>query len=280
MSTPLPQDRYVKVGNINTRYWQIGDKGSTVILIHGFPSSLDIWNKNIIPLAQNHRVFTMDWLGSGRTDKLPLVKDLNVLTEFIIDFLNVLRIDKASLIGNSMGAGLALQLTMAYPQKVDKLVLVDSAGLGPEVNTFYRIISNPFLGRLILKNSTPENTRKVWEAVVYDHTLITQELINLYYELNQLPGSLDATISIAQAGASILGQRAKYWKPVRNALEKIKKPTLIIWGQQDKIIPVKHAKIAAKIPGSRLHVFNKCGHIPMFECPDEFNNKVLDFLAE
>lgn len=276
----LPKDKYIKVGNVNTRYCQAGNQGSNVILIHGFPASLDIWQKNFMALSQRHQVYALDWLGSGRTDKLPLVTDLNTLTEFISDFMKALSIDKASLIGNSMGGGLALQMAIAHPQKVEKLILLDNAGMGSQVTSFYHLVSVPWLGRLLLSNPSPQNTRIIFESVIYDHSLITSDLINLTCELGRLPGALDATLSIAHAGASIMGQRAKYWKPVRKALSDVKVPTLIVWGKQDKIIPVKHAKIAARIPGSKVHIFDKCGHIPMFERPEEFNKIALDFLAE
>ncbi|MDD5339084.1 MAG: alpha/beta fold hydrolase [Dehalococcoidales bacterium] len=276
----LPNDKYIKVGTVNTRYCQAGNQGSKVILIHGFPASLDIWQKNFMALSQRHQVYALDWLGSGRTDKLPLVTDLNALTEFISDFMKALNIDKASLIGSSMGGGLALQMAITHPQKVGKLILLDNAGMGPQVTSFYHLVSIPWLGRLLLSNSTPQNTRIIFESVIYDHSLITSDLINLTCELGRLPGALDATLSIAHAGASIMGQRAKYWKPVRKALGDIKVPTLIVWGKQDKIVPVKHAKIAARIPGSKVHIFDKCGHIPMFERPEEFNKITLDFLAE
>lgn len=280
MSTQLPQDRYVKVGSVNTRYWQAGDTGSVVILIHGFPASLESWGKNINALAQRHRVYALDLLGSGRTDKLPLVKDLYMLLDFVSSFLDVLHIDKANLVGSSMGGGIALSFSIQYPQKVEKLVLVNSAGLGPDVSIFFRISSLPLLGKLLAGKLTLQNIAKMAKAPFYNSALATPDLVNLYYELSQLPGAQEAFYSIARAGASIWGQRAKYWKPVRKALGTIKTPTIIFWGKQDKVIPVKHAQIAARIPGSKLYIYDKCGHAVMMERPDEFNKIVLDFLAE
>jgi pimeloyl-ACP methyl ester carboxylesterase len=279
MSKQLPLDQYVKVGNINTRFWQAGDNGSAVVLVHGFPASLECWDKNIDVLAQHHRVYALDWLGSGRTDKLPLVKDIFSLVDFIVGFMDTLHIDKASLIGNSMGGGIVLGLVIQYPARVEKLVLVDSAGMGPDVSVFYRIASIPLLGRLLTGKPTRQSIKKMTETIFYDPSLVTPDIVNLYYELYRLPGMQEATMSIVRAGATILGQRAKYWKTIRQALGTIKAPTLIFWGKQDKIIPVKHAQIAARIPGSELHIFDKCGHAPMIEHPEEFNKIVMDFLA-
>jgi pimeloyl-ACP methyl ester carboxylesterase len=274
------EDKYVRVGNINTRYRQAGEKGSTVVLVHGFPASLEAWEKNIDALARHHRVYAMDWPGNGRTDKTPLIKDLYELEPFFRGFMDTMHIDKASFIGNSMGGGISLLLTIRYPERVEKLVLVDSAGLGPEVSIFYRLVSIPLLGKLLAGKPSHQNIKKMVEAAFYNPSLVAPDMVDLYYEFYQLPGMQAASMSIARAGATLLGQRARYWKPVRRALGIIKAPALIFWGRQDKVIPVKHAQIAARIPGSRLYIYEKCGHAPMIEYPDKFNKAVLEFLAE
>ena len=115
MPTQLPRDRYVKVGNVNTRYWQAGDKGSVVVLVHGLGGFIENWECNIDALAQRHRVYALDLLGFGRTDKLPLVKDVYVLVKFLADFLVTQNIARPSFIGNSLGGGLALMFALHYP---------------------------------------------------------------------------------------------------------------------------------------------------------------------
>jgi pimeloyl-ACP methyl ester carboxylesterase len=242
------RDKYVKVGSINTRYWQAGDRGSAVVLVHGFPASLECWEKNIDVMAKQHRVYALDWLGSGRTDKTPLIKDLYELESFFIGFMDTMNIDKASFIGNSMGGGISLMLTTKYPKRVEKLVLVNSAGLGPDVSIFYRLSSLPLLGKLMFGKPTPQSVEKLVKGAFYDAALVTPDFVNLYYELSRLPGAQDALFSIARAGVNVWGQHARYWKPIRKELTNIKTPTLIFWGRQDKVIPVKHAQIAARIP--------------------------------
>lgn len=118
MSFKLPQDRYIKVGNINTRYWQAGDKGSNVVLVHGLGGFCENWMYNIEPLAKQHRVYAFDLVGFGRSDKTPLVKDIYQFVQFISDFMDAKKIDKASLIGNSFGGGLILQFAVQFPQKI------------------------------------------------------------------------------------------------------------------------------------------------------------------
>jgi pimeloyl-ACP methyl ester carboxylesterase len=280
MSKQLPQDQYVKVGNINTRFWQAGDAGSAVVLVHGLGGSVENWEHNIDALAQRHRVYALDLLGFGRTDKLPLIKDMNVLVKFLADFLDTQNIEKATLVGNSMGGALILGFALQFPQKVGKLVLVNNAGMGRGVNIILRLFSVPFLGKLMMGRPSPESVEKLLKNIYYDPALITPELIKTTFELTALPGTTRALLSATRACINICGQRAKYTKMLLSSLGKITAPTLILWGKQDKIIPVKHAPIAARIPGSKLYIYDKCGHAVMMERPDEFNKIVMNFLAE
>jgi pimeloyl-ACP methyl ester carboxylesterase len=279
MPMQTPKDQYVKVGNVNTRFWASGDKGTPVILVHGLGGSIENWVFNIEPLAQRHRVYALDLKGFGRTDKLPLVKDLSTMLKFISDFMDTQNISKASLVGNSMGGGLALAFAIQLPQKVDKLVLVDNALMGRDVIVDFKILSLPIIGELLYKPS-PKSGAGLWRKIVFDASLVTDELVKSSYELAILPGAPKAMLAILRAGIGIRGQRANLTRPLLDGAAKIAAPTLIIWGQQDKIIPVAHAQIAAKtIPNSRLQIFDKCGHMPQLERPDEFNKLVLEFLA-
>ena len=173
----LPQDRYIKVGNINTRYWAAGDKGSAVVLVHGLGGFMENWVYNVDALAQQHRVYAMDLLGFGRSDKTPLIRDINVLVKFINDFMEVMNIEKASLIGNSLGGGLVLQFALDYPEKVEKLVLVDNAGMGRDVIIDFKICSLPLLGELLSRPGL-KATARLWKEIVYDAKLVTPELVD------------------------------------------------------------------------------------------------------
>jgi len=140
-----PQDKYIKIGAINTRYWHQGDQGAPVILIHGLGVSADIWMHNIEALAQRYRVYVPDVIGFGKTDKPDTEYTAALFATFINDFMSALNIEKPTLIGNSLGGGIALQYTLLYPDKVDKLVLVDSAGLGIDASLPLRCGWYPFL---------------------------------------------------------------------------------------------------------------------------------------
>jgi pimeloyl-ACP methyl ester carboxylesterase len=280
MSEQMPQDQYVKVGDINTRFWQAGDAGSAVVLVHGLGGFIENWEYNINALAQRHRVYAVDLLGFGRTDKLPLTRDLNVLVSFIADFMKLMGIEKASLIGNSLGGGLSLVFAIEFPDKVSKLVLVDSAGMGRDVIIDFKLCSLPWLGELLSRPSL-KGTARLWKEIVYDPALVTPELVKLSYELICQPGAHKALLSTLRAGINLRGQRDKLIKDLMSRYGEISAPTLVVWGQQDRILPVAHAHVAVvKIPRARLEIYDRCGHMPQFEYPYRFNPLVLDFLAE
>ncbi len=279
MPMQLPADQYVKVGSINTRFWASGDQGPPVILVHGLGGSVENWVYNIEPLAQRHRVYALDLKGFGRTDKTPLLREMEELMQFVIDFMEVQEIPKASLVGNSLGGGIVLSIAIRSPEKVDKLVLVDNAGMGRDVIIDFKLVSIPVLGELLSRVSR-KSVADLWRKIVFDPSLVTDELIEETFKLATLPGAHKALLTTLRAGIGIRGQRAHLTRQILDGLSGIKASTLIFWGQQDRIIPVSHAHIAtAKIPGARLQIYDRCGHMPQLERPDEFNELVLEFLA-
>ncbi len=261
----MPQDRYIKIGNINTRYWAEGDKGSNVILIHGLGASADIWMHNILALAERHRVYAPDLVGFGRSGKPKVKYSPSYMSAFINDFMKALNIEDACFMGLSLGGGVALQYQLQFPGNVQRLVLVDSAGLGREMPLVMRLATVPVMGELMLSPSRAG--------------VITKDLIDLYFELNFSQEAAKTVLSVLRACATIRGGRAHVLDPIIKNLDNIKIPTLIIWGREDRLFPVGHAFFAReKIPDSYLYILDQCGHIPNFERPQKFNSVVLNFL--
>ena len=275
-----PKDHYIKVGNINTRYWALGDRGSPVILVHGLGASADIWMHNVETLAAQHRVYVPDLVGFGRSDKPSVTFTPAYAIQFINDFMNALNIEHASLVGQSLGGGISLLYTLQFPNKVDKLVLVDSAGLGKETIFTLKLMSLPIIGELMSRPSRMQ-VSLFFKLAVRNPAVITKDIIETYYEFFSQPGAQKFLLNVVRSIVNVHGGRKDLLSPILKDLQKITAPTLIIWGKQDRVLPLKHAYFAREqLPNSSIHILDHCGHIPNLERPDEFNKVVLEFLSD
>jgi pimeloyl-ACP methyl ester carboxylesterase len=276
MNTEQLQEQYAKVGSVNTRYWQAGDSGNTVILLHGGGGYIELWKHNIFELAKHHRVYAFDMVGAGRSDKPDANYTFDFMAQFTRDFMKALDISKASLIGTSAGGGVALTVALNFSELVDRLILVGSAGLGKEINFLLRITTLPGLGRLF-SSPSKSGVAMLCKQAVYDSNLITDEIVEEFYQMATLPGASEATLNVGRSNFNIWGQ---FYQPIAERLQMITASTLIIWGRQDSMVPVSHAENAAKIiPNTRLEIFEKCGHWSSIEHPQKFNQLVLEFLS-
>ncbi len=273
-----PPDLYISVKGINTRYWQMGDHGDPIILLHGGNGSIEYWLYNIANLAKHYRVYAFDMVGSGKSDCPDRSYSLTDQAEFLHGFMAALNLDLATLIGNSMGGGVALEFTRFHPDRVDKLVLVDSMGFGREISWGIRLITLPVIVNLMQPGR--------WMIPVilksnFDHAdRLPPEWIEFRYPIFAMPGRTQVIVQIGQANFNLGGVRPDVYQPILAHLAHITHKTLIIWGDRDRIIPVKHAYVAAaNLPNHQLHIFPNCGHHPYLEDPVKFNQFVLDFLA-
>ncbi len=280
MQSKWPQDQYTKVGSINTRYWALGEQGTIVILLHAGGASVEFWLYNLTALAQSHRVFAIDMIGSGRSDKPSVSYSLAYQARFVKNFMDIRRIRRASLAGNSMGGGVVLQFALMFPERVEKLVLVNSFGLGKRIDLFSRLGALPLIDKLSwLFHPTRKIVALTLKAVVYDSSVIADEWFERIYQLVVLPGALNALIKLAQTNLNVFGVRFEVFSPIINQLSNITAPALIIWGQQDPVLPVDHAYVAAqRLANAHLHIFEGCGHFPQIEHSEKFNQLVLEFL--
>lgn len=278
MAQPRYKDKYVTIGSIHTRYWQQGGMGSPVVLIHGLGASVDIWMHAIDTLAQAHRVYALDLVGFGKTDKPDTEYGAALFPTFLNRFIRVMNIENATLIGNSLGGGIALQYALLYPHSVSRLVLVDSAGFGADASLSLRALSLPLVGELMTRPSRFE-AYVYFRHAVHDPSVLTKEFIDTYRELHSLPGNQTSLLKAIRAILSFRGGKKELLNPILNNIHRIAAPTLIIWGRQDRVLPLRHAYTAKKmLPHSQLHILDSCGHMPQYERPEEFNRIVLQFL--
>ena len=274
------EDRYAKVGNVNTRYWSAGEKGSIVILLHGVGCHVEFWERNIAALAREHRVFAVDIVGFGRTDKPEVVYTFELMADFVLDFMNTMGIDKASLVGNSMGGGISLTVAAQAPGRMNKIVLVDPVGLGRRVSPVMRLMTLPLIGNVLTKPSRKGVLRQM-QLCLYDPSQARGDFIDRVAAIGALPGNQRSFLSLLRETSSIIGVKKGTVADFSARLKNIKTPVLVIWGRQDRILPLADGEAAVqKMANARLHVMDRAGHLPQIDKPEEFDATVLDFLRD
>jgi len=273
----IPQDKYIRVGGVNIRYWSEGESGSDVILIHGIGGCVEAWLSTFNCLSSNHHVYAMDLVGEGLSEKpLKASYQLSELSQFIKNFMSALKIDHTHIVGHSLGGAISIRFALMHPQMVDKLVLVSSGGLGKTICNALRICAVPFLGELVTRPSY-SGTEQSLKDMVADPAIITKEAVDLIYKISSSQRAQEAFLQILRANVNpLLGQLSA---TTAQELGTIKKPVLVIWGKQDPTIPVTHTNTAANyLPNVHVTILDKCGHMPMMEHPEIFNSLLEEFL--
>lgn len=273
-------DHYVVLNDIRLRYWQAGETGSAVLLLHGLNGCVENWRWNISALAQRHRVFALDGPGHGLSQPDERATALDFMCELMVEFMRSQQRARASLVALSGGGLVALKLAIERPEIVEKLVLVDVAGLGRDVNSRMKIVSVlPPLPANLYRRSLTRDELQFWLHRVFFHnpSALTEPMLDDFYTNLGRAHTMQTATRLMRWGINLRGQKFV----LANRLREIRAPTLIIWGKQDKMIPVHHAyRAARRIPNARLIIFDPCGHLPMMECPTPFNEVVLKFLDE
>ncbi|MEW6246576.1 MAG: alpha/beta fold hydrolase [Nitrospirota bacterium] len=254
-------------------------EGQPVILIHGFGGSMWQWEYQQHALSAEHRLITLDVLGSGFSDKPALEYRPDQLVEFFRGFMDALNLPRASLVGNSMGAGLAIGMALTYPDRVDRLVLI--GGLPDRV---VEKLASPLIRRAI------ETRAPVWLAslgnwllgrsltetvlleIVHDPSLLTPAVIDRSIRNRRRPGLIGPLLTLAR--------NLPLWEEgFAKRLGEIRHPTLVLWGSQDRVFPpqVGH-DLHRTIPGSTFAVIPNAAHIPQWEQPQAVNPVLIKFL--
>lgn len=266
------------VGGFRT-FYQVAGSGRPLMLVHGVGGSSLSYRYNIEELAQSFRVYAVDIPGHGRSEKPATGYQAEDAVPFLVAFIREVCGEPTALVGMSAG-GLMCSLTAsAYPELVTHLVLVSSAGLGRDIGIALRLLTLPVAG-VFVENArpTPPGVRLSMRQVVHDPTCLTDEMVGLLCEDRARPGNSWAMVRALRSNVSVFGVRR--WRRHLRALRLVAAPVMIIWGRQDRLIPVAHAYHAWRWLGkrARLHVLDRCGHWPPFEHPREFNRLVTEFV--
>lgn len=275
------EEQNIEVEGLPIRYLTSGE-GPPLLLLHALGESALDWQWVLPGLARTHRVYAPDLPGFGESAKALDDYSSSFFTRFAAAFLDALEVERAAVAGNSLGGLIALRLALSEPSRVEILGLVDSAGLGREVNHALRLPTLPGQGELAIAwGKTPAGAAgRTWMRVPLLFARpdrVPPEWSTEQQRITQLPGFLEAVISALRAHIDLGGQR----EVLLDQLHRLQMPTLIIWGESDRIFPKAQAKEAvARLQYGSLELIPDCGHLPHVERPDDFLNAFSPFLTE
>jgi len=261
-------------------FYVVKGEGEPLLLIHGYGAGFWVWEKQIEVLSRSYRVYALDVIGHGFSDRPKIAYTPETYIHFLRDFMDGVGIERATLIGNSMGGGMAWATAALFPERVKRVILINS--VPPDVlnqvrnesfRTLVAIQDIPFLPYLVIASRNKNSIKWILQECVSDIKLITPEVLNRQYELSRIKGTTWVLYSTFK--------NAKDTSKMKDYLSRIDHPTLLIWGDRDLIFPPSVGEsLHQAIKGSRFQIIEKSGHIPMWEIPEEVNRIILDFLEE
>jgi len=269
MAQNAQTEKQIEVFGQRINYVEAGS-GPVVILVHGLGGDWTNWAATIPALSTKYRVLAPDQIGFGKSAKPQINYRVGTLVDFLDEFCVKTGVTRATVVGNSLGGWTAAAFTLAHPEKVDRLVLVDAAGYGPAR------IGSPAPKRedlLRLNPSTIEDMKQLLGGILFSKQMLTDAFVRQAYSGRMAKNdgyTINMFIESILRGEDILDGK----------LGSIKTPTLVIWGREDFLTPLAWGKAFSEdIAGAELFVIDKCGHVPQTEAPQAFNKKLLEFLS-
>ena len=259
---------FTEVGGLRVRYADRGFADTVVLLLHGFGGDLDNWMFNLDSLAEKHRLLALDLPGHGQSVKTNVDPSLSGMATFVRKFLDVLSVSSVHVVGHSMGGAIAMQLASDSPETVKSLGLICSAGLGPDINSDYL--------RGFVEAQSQQELKLVLQQLFADESLVNLQLVNDLLNYKRMDG-VEATLKALSETLISAGEQTF----LTDNIVASGIPVLVIWGKQDRIIPVSHAQNYSVAGGScvEVEIFDSAGHMVQMEKAYDVNRSLLNFLA-
>ena len=263
-----PKYLFTEVGGLRVRYADRGFGDSVVLLLHGFGGDLDNWMFNLDSLAEKHRVLSLDLPGHGQSVKTNVDPSLSGMATFVRKFLDGHSVSSVHVVGHSMGGAIAMQLASDSPETVKSLGLICSAGLGPDINSDYL--------RGFVEAQSQQELKLVLQQLFVDESLVNLQLVNDLLNYKRIDG-VEATLNALSETLISAGEQTF----LTDNIVASGIPVLVIWGKQDRIIPVSHAQNYSAAGGScvEVEIFDSAGHMVQMEKAHDVNRSLLNFLA-
>ncbi|GAA0464206.1 alpha/beta hydrolase [Actinoplanes capillaceus] len=275
--------RFLDVRGSRIRFHESGDPAAPpVVLLHGIGRSLEDWALQHPLLDGEYRVISVDMPGFGLSQRMPLPTTLGVLADGVWATLDELGETRpVHLMGNSLGGAVSMTMLAGAPERVSTLTLVNSAGFGKEVTVALRMLAVPGLGRQMLRRIDRLTAPRMERMIFADRTLVTPERIEMAIRIARQPDFAAVYLEIAKELGGLRGVATAWRADLLSRVAGHARPTMIIWGDRDLILPSAHLAAArTAFPHAKSHMFAKTGHMPQIERPEEFAGLVRPMLAK
>ncbi|HEX5142493.1 MAG TPA: alpha/beta fold hydrolase [Mycobacterium sp.] len=272
--------RYVEVNGDRIAYYDEG-VGETLLLVHGMAGSSQTWRELMPRLVTDYRVIAPDLLGHGASDKPHSDYSLGGYAVWLRDFMDTVGVPRATVVGQSLGGGIAMQFAYQHRARCERLILIDSSGLEPELNLALRMLSAPG-AELLLPMVSPAPVRDVGQRIgslIAAAGLRSPAGAELWNGISSMTdsGTRQAFLRTLRSVGDYRGQAVSAMNQPHLAAQL---PVQLIWGERDWVVPVSHGYAAHEaMPGSRLTVLADTGHFPHVESPGAVAEIIGDFLA-
>jgi pimeloyl-ACP methyl ester carboxylesterase len=278
----LAEPRTIAVDGRPARYRDTGS-GSPVLLLHGIGRSLADWDEQHRLLEASHRVLSVDLAGFGGSTALSGRHTLDSLAAWVSRFLDAVDaeggLDAVDVVGNSLGGAVAMRLSVLRPDKVRRLVLINSAGFGATVTPALRLVALPVVGRILLR-PTPKAAYQTERALFVNRTFISRDRIAASVARGSRRGAMRAFREVAHDLGTFRGIRPRWRARLLAEVVAAGKPVMVLWGDSDVILPAGHLAEARRLlPGATTHLFEETGHMPHLERARETAELIREFLG-
>lgn len=262
-------------------YRMAGDGGDTILFVHGMAGSSDTWRHVMPAMARDHVVIAPDLPGHGRSAKAPGDYSLGAAANSLRDLLIGLDVGPVTVVGQSLGGGVAMQFAYQHPELCERLVLVSSGGLGREVNLVLRLLSAPG-SEAVLSVAAPWFVRDAGNAVRHwlgDRGVRADRIDEMWRAYDSL-GDGETRKAFLRTLRSVIDLGGQAVNAEDRLYLTSEMPTMVIWGDDDRIIPVAHAEHArAAMPHARVEILEGVGHFPQVEVPTKVVELLTEFVA-
>jgi pimeloyl-ACP methyl ester carboxylesterase len=269
------QEEYFSYNSYRNFYID-GGSGPAVLFLHPLGGSTQLWSKNLEFFLPTHRVLALDFLGFGRSDKPDIPYQISDFVERVIAFLDERKVEKAVLVGNSLGGHVATMLAHHYPTRVSGLVLANSSGLKVHSGTlaFWSVTLSAQIGRRLPINPSAFMIRSILKNIHGASKGSAEELTKFYHR------QLKTEDGRRWKRAFVRALKAIVSTPIDEAAKEVDQPALIIWGTRDRLLGARGGELWAKtLQNAKLKELGEAGHFPQVESSEKFNEAVLSFLS-